>query len=381
MLILYSAVFVDPVSRVSKTGLPTEEISSPLYPLDYGIKNSLIRLVKDTQGFENVYFDNMNIDGLVVKNITQYEVPSLNPLILHIDKFNTNVNISNVEVSDVDIIASNHDLIKIASAVSVKLTNASFTNINVNGYNLDTKDYQYLSFQGAVFYIQQQAALNQTVESKYTFDNITIDTVFASEGGAFYMADETGTLLSEFLHQIINISTLTVKNSVCKVNGMIKTYYVQFEISIHNSLFQNNTGVDCEADLSISAMWSLDIYNSSFIGSNTLSDIYARSMEFSLTDPYSSTPNLISVTVQWSTDPFTHENYLSLLEGRISNLNETPAIYLKSGSLYTKNCTFSNCFGSQNGGMLFLNSQSVSLSPIIFNNFEQFIYNYRTTMT
>ena len=137
---------------------------------------------------------------------------------------------------------------------------------------------------------------------------------------------------------------------------------------ISNSLFTSNLGILGEADMMIGQIGGLEIFNTTFTLFNALSPVYGRSITINTKNPLKFETNFNHVTIECSSTIFGKGNYFEYLNNQEVLLKNTSPVFVESGAVSTKNCTFSNWYSSK-GGVIYLNTNSIfSDTSSIFKN-------------
>jgi hypothetical protein len=301
------------------------------------------------------------MDSLTISNFTAYSPESTEAAIVLFDTETYALTLTNLQVTNYDSYSTDLYAIGLKCYASPNIQNATFTNINVNSYNLDTSTHIYVPNNGG-FYIQQQAAGTVTGSPfTYSFTNITFTNLYGSEGGAYYISALAAVTNYESI--TISLTDINVLNSFAIDNGLIFIVSGEYSIEIIDSTFQSNTGITSEADLRIMECSSIVVNNTNFYYSvsnekhpksagQMIAIIMDAKLEFEV--------EFNSVTVQCSSTVFDESTYQGYISTASTSLTSSPPIYLGPGKLKTTSCTFSQCAYSQYGGVIYGGSSSVS---------------------
>ena len=337
-------VTVSPTERNQNDGIPENEATEPSYNIDYAFKNSLIKLSHPSSDsdsdFKNV-FSKMVITSLNVNNVTHYNPVEGMAAIIEVSDDVLDFQLINTTVNDVDIIRDSKSMFYLQPYGTLTVTGGTFSNINNDAYNLDISDMLYVSTQGSVF------SLNSVLEDDdfgtfiYAINDINFDNVFSLIGGAIYMANEASAVVK---HQTsVTISNATFKNSRSHTNGLVYSSDNGHDITITNCTFEDNHGIDGEADLYY-------VSSNSFIVSDTLFTRFTsnspsnagQSITFKMTVPFTTTVELQNVTIKCNDNALTSTQYLEKIDDSDTELTKKAPIMLNPGNLKTIGSTFSN---------------------------------------
>jgi hypothetical protein len=301
------------------------------------------------------------MNSLTISNFTAYSPATTDAAIVLFDTETYALTLTNLQVINFDSYTQDLYPIGFMCYASPNIQNATFTNINVNSFNLDNTTYDYVPRNGG-FYMQQQAS--GTVSGSpftYSFTNITFTNLYGREGGAYYISAKSTVTTYESI--TISLTNINVLNSFAIEAGLVYIVSGEYNIEIIDSTFQSNTGLTAEADLRILECSSIVVNNTNFYysvsneknpksGGQMIALIMDARLRFSV--------KFNSVTVQCSNTAYDETTYKSYLTTASTSLSSSPPIYLGPGKLITTSCSFSQCVYSQYGGVIYGGSFSVS---------------------
>ena len=342
-------------------GSPNTLASSPNYYIDYSFKNCLIRLVVPSTitntDFQN-NFDVFNIDKLTIKNITQYSPSTSIALFSQFSDDWADLILSNFDIQNVDMIQTKTSMFVIQNYGTLTIINGAISNINKNAYSLSTSDYSYVGSNGAIFTLNSVQQSSDYSSFTSSISNVTFDTIYSREGGAFYFGSSSS--IQNAQPNTINMNSINVQNSFAYSNGLLSFISGSQYATITSSKFLSNTGVKGEANLYVKQFGSLEISSSIFNSFQFLdsSRSTGQSITISMTTPTTLSFKLTSVIFKWSSTEFDAAIYKTSLSDSVTLTKASP-IKFSSGVLITTNCTFSNWFSSQYGGVMFVDADTI----------------------
>ena len=352
-------MYWDPTKRDKTNGLPNISLDLPNYPLDYGIKNGLIN-IPTKYGAGTIEFtskfDSATINDLTVSNVTQYQAQSEEPLIIKIDSTIKDITINNLVINDVDIMLNTVGAILVSNYGAFTLENSTISNINKKAYEFDNENFSYVSVNGAVLHFKHVTSDRDYDDTTYAITNVIFDHVYAKKGGAIYLDKDIDS--SEYHSISLKVNTITITNSYSYTYGMIAAEYGKYQVVIGYSKFENNQGINGEADIRIMRASSVHIGYTNFTLFSSTLGTEGASITVVMDYPLAFNVVLISVNVICTN---THEEFLNLLENADTKLTKSSPIYLSSGQLVSYTSLFSKCIEARSGGVINIGSQSVSL--------------------
>ena len=349
-----NVITASPTERSQNDGSPNREATTPSYNIDYGFKNALIRLSHPSSDvyydFKNV-FSKMTITSLNVNNVTHYNPKEGIAAIIEVSDDVINFELINAKVDNVDIILDSKSMFYLQPYGTLTVTGGTFSNINSNAYNLSTNEMLYVSNLGAVFTINSVLKSNDYDAFTYTLSSMKFDTINGKKGGALYMNKET---LAIIQHEVsVTISNSTFENSRSLTNGLIYSSENRHNITIKNCIFQDNHGVNGEADIHYVSSSSVRIIDTSLTrftsdGSSTV----GQSITLQMAIPFTNTVEIQNMTVQCNDDALTSDEYMTKIQDPNLYLTKNAPVLLNPGNLKTIRSTFSNWYNSEKGGAL-----------------------------
>ena len=314
-------------------------------------------------------FDIVNIDGLTVSNVTQYQPGLSNPLIMSIDTTTTDVTINNLAISNVDLVLSPMSAIKVANYGKFTLNNATISDINKIAYDLNSQTYAYVSTVGAVFYFENLVSNNTYGNLTYSMTNVTFDNVYSKKGGAIYIAGASG--VTNFQSTTLNLNQITVKNGNSFQYGMLTVETGLYNVAISNSNFESNSGYNGEADMRVLQASSFTVTSTTFSLFSSTNSAQGSSTTVITPSSVDFTLLFTSVTLQCSDAQYTDTLYKTYLSQASAVLTKASPIFISSGKLQTTSCEFSGWATANSGGVLKLSTSSVSHKVIQNSNLKE----------
>ena len=243
---------------------------------------------------------------------------------------------------------------------TLAIINGKLSKINNNAYLFNSTDYSYVGSNGAIFTLNSVQQNSDYLNFTSSISNVTFDTIYSKEGGAFYFGSSTN--IQNTQSNTITMSLIIIQNSFAYSKGLVYFSSGSQYVTITNSTFSSNTGIGGEADLYVNQFGSLEISSSlftsfSFLNSkNTTGQSITISMSSMSAAPFLSF-KLTSATFKWSLTAFDSTTYNSYLSDTVTLTKASPIMF-SSGILITAGCTFSNWFSSKNGGVMFIDSDA-----------------------
>ena len=108
----------------------------------------------------------------------------------------------------------------------------------------------------------------------------------------------------------------------------------------------------------IGQIGGLEFFNTTFTLFNALSPVYGRSITINTKNPLKFEKKFNHVTIECSSTIFGKGNYFEYLNNQEVLLKNTSPVFVESGAVSTKNCTFSNWYSSKSG-VIYLNKNSI----------------------
>ena len=341
-------------------GSPNTLASSPNYYIDYSFKNWLIRLAVPSSTTTNTdfqnYFDVFSIDKLTIKNITQYDPSASTALFSQFSDDWTDLTLSNFDIKSVNMIQAKTSMFVIQNYGTLTIINGAISNINQNAYSLKTSDYSYVGSNGVMFTLNSVQQNANYLSFTSSISNVTFDTIYSREGGAFYFGSNLNTQNAQ--SNTITMNLITIKNSFAYSNGLMFFASGSQFVTISNSNFQSNKGVEGEADIMFQKAGSLSISASFSLFSSSSVDS-GQSITFDFDDSVNFNVKLSSVTIKWSNEVFDSTKYVGYLSSYPTNSIIRSPITILSGKIESSNWVFSNCFATNtNGGIIYIEGSS-----------------------
>lgn len=130
------------------------------------------------------------------------------------------------------------------------ISNGKVTNINVNAQSYDSATYGYVVSRGSVFTVTSLAK-NSAISNSiaYMFKNVSFDNVYSNKGGALLVKEALS--ISEYHTSSLKLNSFTIQNSWSYTNAPLFIEAGKFQITMENSSFTSNTGIQGEADLRV----------------------------------------------------------------------------------------------------------------------------------
>ena len=330
------------------------------YVMDYGIKNSLLKFARPTTISNIDYpnqFDICSFNGITLSNITQYDPITSTPLFIDINNECGNISLSNISIKDVDTVRGQTSIFGLKSYGTITITNGVIQNINKNSYLYDTTGFSYVTPTGGVFIFESLQNNTSYFNSMYSVKNLTFNNIYARKGGAFYFGVDSQVTTAHINN--IALDSITIENSLSYESGAISFAAGSQNVTITNSNFISNIGVNCEADIKIVTAGSLQISNTVFklfSSSNTNS---GQSITITMSTPFTFSVNVSNITVVWSNTQYSNTTYISYINTAESQLIRQSPILINPGSLQSVSSTFSNWLNSRNGAVIQTYSDSL----------------------
>ena len=306
-----------------------------------------------------------------MSNITQYDPITSTPLFINIIDECSSISISNINISDVDAVRGQTSIFGLKSYGPITITNGIIQNINRNAYLYDTSGFSYVTPTGGVFIFNSRQNNSLSLSSVYSVANLTFSNIYARKGGAFYFGVYSQVTAAHINN--ITLDSITIQNSVSYENGAISFAAGSQFVTITNSKFLSNIGVNWEADIKIKTTGSLQISNTSFKYFSSSNESSGQSITIAMEIPFNFTVNVSNITMIWSNTQYDNETYISYVNTAESQLIKPSPILMNSGSLQSTSSMFSNWFNSLNGGVIQVKSNS-----LYFDNGSTFTQNAAT---
>ena len=303
----------------------------PKYAMDYGIKNSLIKFARPTTISNSDYpnqFDICSFDGITLSNITQYDPITSAPLFIDINNECSSISISNININDVDAIRGQTSIFGLKSYGLITISNGVIQNVNKNAYLYDTSGFSYVTPTGGVFIFNSLQSNTSYSNSVYSIKNLTFSNIYARKGGAFYFGVDSQVTAAHINN--IALDLITIQNSISYENGAISFAAGNQFVTITNSNFLSNIGVNWEADIKIVTAGSLQISNTVFklfSSSNTNS---GQSITITMSTRFTFSVNVLNITVIWSNSQYSNTTYISYINTAESQLIKQSPILNKN---------------------------------------------------
>lgn len=199
----------------------------------------------------------------------------------------------------------------------------------------------------------------------YNFQNIQMTGIHAKSGGAFYLAAAVADS-NQYHTTNIALNTVTIKDSFSFQEGMFYAKGGLFTVTITGATFESNTGTNAEADMRIENSGTFQVSSSTFTKFSSSGLNAGQSITIGMAAPFTYVPTFSTITFKCSTTAFvaaTYEGFLSTS----GQLTKKAPIRINSGKVATSLSTFSNCFSSSEGGVIYVGSGAVSVLVSPFN--------------
>ena len=339
---------------------PLVNSKNPNYVMDYGIKNSLIKFARPTTISNSDYPNQLDIcsfDEITLSNITQYDPITSTPLFININNECSSISISNINISDVDAIRGQTSIFGLKSYGPITITNGVIQNINKNAYLYDISGFSYITPTGGVFIFNSLQSNTSYSNSVYSVKNLTFSNIYARKGGAFYFGVDSQVTAAHINN--ISLDLITIQNSMSYENGPISFAAGSQFVTITNSNFLSNIGVNWEADIKIVTAGSLQISNTVFKLFSSSNANSGQSITITMSTPFTFSVNVSNITVIWSNSQYDNTTYISYINTAKTQLIKSSPLLINLGSLKSVSSTFSNWFNSINGAVIQANSDSL----------------------
>ena len=191
---------------------------------------------------------------MTLKNLTHYSPATAIVPVLHLGDETQIAEISNLDIQDVDTILGLTSLFKLTNYGTLNIDGGTISRINVNAFNYDKEYYYYLWDVGSVFEFYNMEFSYTYSEFAYSINNLEMDHIYGKSGGAFYFSASNENIW--YHPTTVTLNNVTVRNSYAVELALVYFKKGAFEITITNSLFYSNTGLDYEADIRIEYLTS-----------------------------------------------------------------------------------------------------------------------------
>ena len=356
----YSNVINYAPNERDSNGNPPVNASYPKYVMDYGIKNPLIKFARPSTLSDYDYanqFDVCSFNKLILSNITKYDPITSTPLFIDITDECGSISISNISISDVDSIRGQTSIFGLKNYGSIIITNGVIQNVNKNAYLYDTTGFSYVTPTGGVFIFNSLQSNSSYSSSVYSITNLTFKNIYARKGGAFYFGINSQVTTAHA--NSIALSSITIQDSMSYENGAISFAAGSQNVTITNSNFISNIGINWEADIRVVTTGSLQISNTTFKLFSSSNANSGQSMTIMMSTPFAFIVNVSNITVIWSNTQFSNTTYISYINSAETQLIKSSPILINPGSLQSSSSTFSSWFNSINGAVIQANSDSL----------------------
>ena len=356
----YSNVVNYAPNQRNNSGDPYANITYPKYVVDYGFKNSLIKFARPTTitEYDNEnQFDIWSFDQINLSNITQYDPITSTPLFIDINNECDSISISNININDIDAVRGQTSIFGLKSLGPITIENGVIQNINKNAYLYDTTEFSYVTSTGGVFIFNSLQSNSSYSSSVYSVKNLTFSNIYARKGGAFYFGVDSQVTVAHINN--IALDLITIQNSISYENGAISFAAGSQNVTITNSKFISNIGVNWEADIKIIKAGSLQISNTTFKLFSSSNINSGQSITITMSTPFTFSVNVSNITVLWSNSQYDSTTYILYINTAESQLIRQSPILINPGLLQSVSSTFSNWFSSRNGAVIQANSDSL----------------------
>lgn len=342
-------------------GQETTSIYAPDFLIDYAFKNPLILLVDPTTNTNSIfqnYFDAFAIDGLILSNITHYNPGVSAAPILKVSDDVYDFTLKNIDIDDFDSIRGELSMFYLVPYDTLTIQEGTVNNLNLKAYNLDTSLGEYLPNKGSLFTMNSVKLNGGYNDFVYSVSNFVLDTIHAKIGGAFYLSVEsTVSLYAQAC--TLTISNVTFQNSKSISSGLVYSDDNNHSIIITNCTFTGNYGLFGEADLYYSYSTSFGISDTTFtLFTSDSSMTVGQSITLKMETPLLTYISMSNVTFKCSDTAYSDSSYLDLVSNPDALLTKRPPIMLVPGRLSSTGSTFSNCFSSNKGGVIYGDTSS-----------------------
>ena len=355
----YSNVVNYEPNQRDSSGNPLTTVAYPKYLIDYGFKNSLIKLARPSTASDYDYsnqFDIWSFDQINLLNLTQYDPTKATPLFIDIDNDWSSISISNINIKDVDAIRGQTSIFGLKTYGSITITNGTIQNINVNTYSYNIKDFSYVPSIGGVFIFNSIQSNSAYPNSIYTLSNLTFDKIYGRKGGSFYFGISSQVTTAH--NNYVSMNSIIIQNSISYESGAITFDSGKQFVTISKSNFISNLGINCEADIRLITTGSLIISDSTFKLFSSTNLNSGQSITLEMNTPFAFIVKVTNIIIKWSDSLYDQNAYISYINATNSQLSKQSPILLNPGSLESTSSTFSNWFNSLNGGVIQVSSDS-----------------------
>ena len=355
----YSNIVNYEPNQRDSSGNPLTAVAYPKYLIDYGFKNSLIKLARPSTASDYDYsnqFDIWSFDQINLLNLTQYDPTKATPLFIDIDNDWSSISISNINIKDVDAIRGQTSIFGLKTYGSITITNGTIQNININAYSYNIKDFSYVPSIGGVFIFNSIQSNSAYSNSIYTLSNLTFDKIYGRKGGSFYFGISSQVTTTH--NNYVSMNSIIIQNSISYESGAITFDSGKQFVTISKSNFISNLGINCEADIRLITTGSLIIRDSTFKLFSSTNLNSGQSITLEMNTPFAFIVKVTNIIIKWSDSLYDQNAYISYINATNSQLNKQSPILLNPGSLESTSSTFSNWFNSLNGGVIQVSSDS-----------------------